>query len=167
LVASLGVPASFLNIEENLSNKSALSEENILFARAIIGHQKYLTEQINALIQKIFTILDPEKSLDILDHVNIAFAPPKSLQFERESKYISDLVNLIRSLEEIGIPREYSKKKYLTGFDWDELKNYEVDQKIDKSLGTTPGGNPEDTMGGMSGMGGMPMGGGMPGGGGF
>jgi len=170
LVASLGVPAAFLNIEENLSNKSALSEENILFARTIIGHQKYLSEQINALIEKVYTLYDPEMSLDVLTNVHISFAPPKSLQFERESKYITDLVSLIRSLEEIGIPREYSKKKYLTGIDWEELKNYEISSKIDKNLNTTPGGEQDQT--GMEGMGNLNggmggMGGGIPGGGGF
>ena len=39
VVASLGVPASFLNIEENLSNKNALSEESIQFAKEDTGDQ--------------------------------------------------------------------------------------------------------------------------------
>lgn len=154
LVASLGVPASFLNIEENLSNKAALGEENILFARTIIGHQKYLTHQISKLVEKIVSILDPEEAITILENVIVAFAPPKSLQFEREARYIGEISNLIRSLEEIGIPREYAKKKYLTSIDWEELKKYDIEQKIDKTMNTGTS-KEEEGFGGGGGMGGF------------
>lgn len=154
VVASLGVPSAFINIEENLSNKAALSEENILFARTIIGHQKYLTHQVNELIQKVFDIIKPDAALSILDNVAIAFPTPKSLQFEREARYMSELANLVETLERIGIPKEFSKKKYLTGIDWKELKNFDVDGKISKELGTSD--EEEDPLGGGGGgMGGM------------
>jgi len=181
LVASLGVPASFLNIEENLSNKSALSEENILFARTIIRHQKYLGHQVKELVQKVYKLVDPDKYFEVLDNVLIGFAPPKSLQFERESKYMSDLANLVETLERIGIPREWSKKRYLSNIDWNEVKKYEIDTKIDQTLNTQPGTSMGDMGAGgfaatgmvpgavpMPGMGGgiPPAGGGMePGGG--
>jgi hypothetical protein len=152
VVASLGVPPAFISIEENLSNKAALSEENILFARTIIGHQKYLTHQINELIQKVFDIIKPDAALSILDNVTIAFPTPKSLQFEREARYMSELANLVETLERIGIPKEYSKKKYLTGIDWKELRNFEIDGKIGKELGTSE--EEEDQLGG-GGIGGM------------
>jgi len=153
LVSSLGVPASFLNIEENLSNKAALSEENILFARTIVSHQKYLTEQINELLVKVFDIINPEQALTIFDHISVCLPPPKSLQFEREAKYISDLTNLVESLERIGVPKEWSKRKYLTSIDWDEVENYDIDDEIDKKMGVAK--KDEDAMGGMGGMGGM------------
>jgi hypothetical protein len=177
LVSSLGVPASFLNIEENLSNKSALSEENILFARTIIRHQKYLGHQVRELVQKVYKIVDPDKYFEVLDNVLIGFAPPKSLQFERESKYMSDLANLVETLERIGIPREWSKKRYLSNIDWNEVKKYEIDTKIDQTLNTQPqtamgdmgvGGFAATGMagGGLPGIpgGGMEPGGGTPGG---
>ena len=158
LVSSLGVPASFLNIEENLSNKSALSEENILFARTIIRHQKYLGHQVRELVQKVYKIVDPDKYFEVLDNVLIGFAPPKSLQFERESRYMSDLANLVETLERIGIPREWSKKRYLSNIDWNEVKKYEIDTKIDQTLGTQP----QTAMGDM-GMGGFAATGMVPG----
>jgi len=34
------------------------------------------------------------------------------------------------------IPKEYTKKKYLSNIDWEDLKNYEVGEKIEKELGT-------------------------------
>jgi len=57
-------------------------------------------------------------------------------------------------LERIGIPKEYSKKRYLSQIDWEEVKNYEIDSKIDKELKTKPG-QEEDEAGGMGGLGGM------------
>jgi len=159
LVASLGVPPSFIGIEENLSNKSALSEENILFARTIIRYQKFFTEQINDLIKKIFDIINPEESLVLLDTVKIAFPVPKSLQFERESRYMNELTNLIESLERIGVPKEYAKRRYLPQFDWEEITKYEIDEKVEKALDPT---KTEDDMGmgPMGGVGGASMPGG-------
>ena len=150
MVASLGIPPAFLGIEENLSNKAALSEENILFARTVIGHQKYLTHQIRDLIQKVFDIIDPEEALTILDHVEISLPVPRSLQYEREARYMSEVSNLIENLERIGIPKEYTKRKYLSQIDWEEVKKYDIDTKIDKVSGTSDEGEDEGGMGGLA-----------------
>jgi len=152
MVASLGVPPSFIGIEENLSNKAALSEENILFARTVIGHQKYLTHQFTELVQKIFDIIDPEEALTLLDNIEIGLPTPKSLQFEREARYMNEITGLIDSLDRIGIPKEYSKKKYLPHFDWAEIKKYDIDEKVEKAVDPSKS---EDEMGGLGGMGGM------------
>ena len=167
LVAGYGVPPSFIGIEENLSNKSSLSEENILFARTIIRHQTYLTHQINELLKKIFDIINPEESLTLLDNVLVMLPTPKSLQYERESRYINELTNLIESLERIGIPKEYTKRRYLSQLDWEEIKKYEIADKVDQALDPTKSED-EFGMGGagggdMGGMGGAPP----PGGGEF
>ena len=151
MVSSLGVPPAFLGIEENLSNKAALSEENILFARTVIGHQKYLTHQLQDLVQKIFDIIDPEEALTILDEVEVALPVPRSLQFEREARYMNELSTLVENLERIGIPKGYSTKKYLSQIDWEEVKKYDIDDKIDKTLDPS---KKEDEMGGLGGIGG-------------
>lgn len=151
LVAGYGVPPSFIGIEDNMSAKSSLSEENILFARTIIRHQKYLGEQINSLLKKIFDIINPEQALTLLDNVRVSFPIPKSLQYERESRYINELTNLIESLERIGIPKKYTKKKYLPQLDWEEIKKYEIDEKVDKAIDPTK----EEPMEGEFGMGGI------------
>jgi hypothetical protein len=132
-------------------SNSALGEENILFARTIVAHQKYLTKNVNGLIKKIFDIINPEMALTLFDHVLIALPPPKSLQFERESKYIGDLATLVEALERLGIPKEWAISKYLTNIDWGELKNFEINDIIDKKLGTAK--KEDEGMGG--GMGGM------------
>jgi len=156
LVASVGIPPSFIGIEENLSNKAALSEENIIFARAVIAHQKYLTHQIRGLIQQIYNIIDPESALSILDNVDISFPTPRSLQYERESRYTGEMANLIDTLDRIGIPKDYSRKKYLPQVEWDEVEKYETQTKIDKI--TDPDKKAEEE-GGMGGFGGGGMGG--------
>jgi hypothetical protein len=157
LVAGYGVPPSFIGIEDNMSNKASLSEENILFARTIIRHQKYLTHQINELLEKVFDIINPEDALTIFDNVLVAFPVPKSLQYERESRYINELTNLIESLERIGIPREYTKKRYLTQLDWEEIKKYEIDEKVDDALDPTKKDEGDEFgMGPMGAVGGAP-----------
>jgi hypothetical protein len=152
LVASLGIPPSFIGIEENLSNKAALSEENILFARTVIGHQKYLTHQLTDLVQKIFDIIDPDEALTLLDNIEIGLPTPKSLQYEREARYMNEITGLIDSLERIGIPKEYSKKKYLPHFDWTEIKKYDIDEKVEKAVDPS---KKEDEMGGFGTAGGF------------
>jgi len=135
LVASLGVPRQFIGIEENTTWKNTLSEENILFARTIIKHQKYLNEQITELIYKVYKVIDPDFALDFKDRYVISFSPPQSLQFERQSKYISDLSSMVRSLEEIGVPIEYSREKFINQIDWVEVANYKTKSKINKLTG--------------------------------
>jgi len=157
LVSSLGVPPSFIGIEENLSNKSALSEENILFARTIINHQKFLTHQISELIEKVMLRADPEKALTLLNNrVTVSLPVPRSLQFEREARYMSEFANLVETLDRIGINKAYSRKKYLSQIDWEEVKKYSIDDKIDKGLDPEKKKEDDDGMGGMSGgMGGF------------
>jgi len=158
IVASLGIPAALIGLEEGVNSKSTLSEENVLFARTIVNHQKYMTHQIQELITKIYNIIDPEKALTVLNDVEVALPAPKSLQFERQSAYISNLANLVETLERIGVPKDWSKKKYLTSIDWEEVEQYEIDSKIDKSLGTNPE-DPNAMTGGMGGVGLMGSGG--------
>jgi len=164
VIAGVGVPPAFIGMEEQMSAKSNLSEENVMFARTIVNHQKYLTHQVQDLITKIYNIVDPEKALTILNDVEVAFPAPKSLQFERQASYLSNLANLVETLERVGVPKDWSKKKYLSSIDWKEVEQYEIDTKIDKSLGTKNA----DGLDGVGGMGGGGlMTGGMGGVGGF
>lgn len=152
LVAGLGVPPSFLAIEENLSNKAALSEENIIFARTVISYQKDINHQIVELLTKTLEIVNPEQAMTLFDNVMVSLPTPKSLQYEREARYTNEIVNLIESLERVGVPKEFSKKKYLTTFNWDEVKKYEIDTNVEKALDPTK--KDEDEMGGAGGFGG-------------
>ena len=98
LAASMGVPPALIGIEENAVVKATLSEENLLFARTVITHQKYLTVQVVDLIHKIFQLINPEDALTLLDNVLITLPTPKTLQFELLSRRMNDTISLIENL---------------------------------------------------------------------
>jgi len=112
------------------SNKNALTQENILFARTVINYQKIFSESFTSLVHKIIKIIDPENYFNYLD-CGIGFQPPKNLQFETESRNINDIVSMINSLKELGIPVEYLKKKYLITMDWEEINKITLNQNVD------------------------------------
>lgn len=157
IISGLNIPPSFLGVEENNSTKANLSEESILFARAVVSHQQYLTTQTNDLIKKVFDITNPEESLTILDNIIITLPSPKSLHFEMMSRHINEIVTLIENLERLGIPKEYTKKKYLPDMDWEDIENYLTSDKTEKKLGLKRDEYDVNPM-----MGGMGMGAGMP-----
>ena len=43
---------------------------------------------------------------------------------------------MIDTLDRIGIPKDYAKKKYLSQIDWAEVEKYKVEEDIDKGVGT-------------------------------
>lgn len=131
IVAALDVPPPFLNIEENLSNKASLSEENILFARAIISYQRYLGNDLRQLVKIILNLVKPEETLELFNELEIGFPAPKNLQYERQARYLNDITGMIQSLEQVGVPKDYSKKKFLSDIDWDDVENYEVNKEIE------------------------------------
>jgi len=104
------------------------------------------------LVYKVFDIIDPDNALLTFENIEIHLPTPKSLQFEREARYMNELVGLIESLDRIGIPKEFSKRKYLANYDWSEIKKYDIDQKVDKSL--DPSKKDDDPMAGGGGFGG-------------
>lgn len=136
IVAALGVPPPFIGIEEQASLRTTISQENVLFARTIVKYQKNLSDQLAELIKKIVSITNPEEALTLLDNVSISFPSPKTLHFEMNAKRMTDVISLIDNLERIGVPREYSKKIFLPDINWDEVERYEIQQKIEKNLGT-------------------------------
>jgi hypothetical protein len=68
---------------------------------------------------------------------------------------MNELTTLIENLERIGIPKEFSKKKYLSQIDWDEVKKYEINQKIDETIDPSKKSDDE----GLGALGGGGMGG--------
>ena len=142
LVSTFGIPAPFLNIEENTSWRTTLTEENILFARSIVSYQKVFSEQLHDMLYSVVKIVDPEFAM-YFDNISVTLPPPKSLQFEREAKYLQDASNMIQSLSDIGVPKEYAVRKFLTQIDWDDIKKFKINKDIEEKLGK----NEEDQLG--------------------
>lgn len=133
------------------SNRAALSEENILFTRTVIGYQRQLIRPVRELLAKCYSLMHPTKdAFKEFEKVNISFPIPKSLQFERESKYVGDMVNLIESLKGLGIPKDYLVRRYLTNLDWEDIESWEIKEKIEKTVSPP---SEEEVMGGMGGGG--------------
>lgn len=135
LVSALEVPPSYLNLEENLSNKNALTFENQLFARTVVSYQVVLGKHLKNLFSKIYKMVY-QKIMPL--GINIGFFPPRMLELEREAEHVETISRLINALKEFGINQEYLKRKYLS-IDWDELEEFATRENIDKKITPPPG----------------------------
>ena len=104
----------------------------------------------NKIIEKIYKIIHPVHALILLDRVSVLLPTPRSLQYERQAKYMSDISNMIETLERLGVPKEWSREKYIPSIDWREVDKFKANNTIDKNMGAE--GQQEDN--GMGGMGG-------------
>ena len=130
LVAALDVPPSFIGVEENLSNKAALSFESIQFARTIISYQKGLSRYVKDWFGKMYKFIYKKP---MPSGININFPPPKALQSERDAETLETVARIINVLKELGVPLEYLKQKYIS-LDWEEIKKFEIAQRLKTEL---------------------------------
>lgn len=112
------------------SNKSALSHENILFARTIVAYQSKIAKHIEALFNKLHMFIYGEQTNT---STTITFYPPKMLQIETQSEHMRMIADLINTLKELGINEDFLKEKYLP-INWSEHKEKETKSKLDAHL---------------------------------
>jgi len=149
IVANLGVPAPYLGLEENMSNRSLLTVENINFCRTIISYQKELSIPLKETFRKIMAIAFPD-SLEFMELLAVTFPEPKISPYEHQMEYVEQMQRLIEALNGLGIPKNWLKKKYLPNIDWDEVAKHAASEKIEKETGEEP--NDQDAMGMGGGM---------------
>jgi len=142
----------------NSSNRALLTVESIQFARTIIAFQSEFSILLKDLFEKIYNFVYPRSESDI-DHVCITFPPPKASTFEHMMEYLEQLSRILTTLEEMGVPKDYAKRKFLPDFDWDEIDKQAAESELKKELGEEPR-SPNDQGGLGGGFGGL--GGGMP-----
>jgi len=147
IVANLGVPAPYLGLEENTSNRNLLTAENINFTRTIISYQKDLSIPLKELFEKIYKLVYDD--YETLDKLQITFQEPKISPYEHQMEYVEQMQRLIEALKALGIPVSWLKKKYLPDFEWDQIEKMAAEETIDKELGITAD---QDQMVGMGGM---------------
>lgn len=151
IIAGLDVPPSYLNIEENVSNRTTLAFENILFAQTVCSYQNIFSKHLTNLIKKILFLITGKK---MSKTIKVSFYPPRMLQMERDAEKYEIANRIITTLSELGIPKEYLIKKYID-INEEEIENYKNISSIkDKMKPMSPEGEPP--MG--SGMGMMPGG---------
>ena len=150
IVANLGVPAPYLGLEENMSNRSLLTVENINFCRTIISYQKELSVSLKDIFTKIYELLY-KKDADDMEKITVTFQEPKISPYEHQMEYVEQIQRLIEALKALGIPMSYLKKKYLPDFDWAAIDKYKAEETIEQETGEAP--SDQEQMGG--GIGGM------------
>jgi hypothetical protein len=150
IVANLGVPAPYLGLEENTSNRSLLTVENINFTRTIISYQKELSVCLKEMIEKIYKLVYNDH--ENLERVLITFQEPRISPYEHQMEYVEQMQRLIEALKTLGVPVEYMKKKYLPHLDWDEIEKFSSIEDIKKETSEAP--SDQAGMGGVLGQGG-------------
>jgi hypothetical protein len=155
IVANLGVPAPYLGLEENMSNRSLLTVENINFTRTIIAYQKELSQPLKEMFEKIYKLVFPD--YENLEKIQITYQEPKISPYEHQMEYVEQMQRLIEALRSLGVPVEWLKKKYLPNIDWEEIEKFNAEEIVKKELGDVP--SDQETMGGGTMLGGI--GGGM------
>jgi len=156
IVANLGVPAPYLGLEENTSNRNLLTAENINFCRTIIAYQKELSIPLKEMFEKIYKIVFPG-DYENLDKVNITFQSPRISPYEHQMEYVEQMQRLIEALKTLGVPVNWMKKKYLPHLEWDEIEKYAAQESIAQELGETPAAQDQMMGGGIA----LPPSGGM------
>ena len=152
IVANLGVPAPYLGLEENMSNRSLLSTENINFCRTIISYQKELTVFLRETFEKVYRLLFNDDELSELDKIKITFQEPKISPYEHEMEYVETMQRLIEALRSLDVPMSWLKKKYLPTINWDEVEKFKAEETIKKELSEAqPDEQNNNMMGGATG----------------
>jgi len=151
IVANLGVPAPYLGLEENTSNRSLLTVENINFTRTIISFQKELSVCLKEMFEKIYKLIYPD--YENLERIQITFQEPRISPYEHQMEYVEQMQRLIEALRTLGVPVEYMKKKYLPHLDWDEIEKFSAIEDIKKEISEVPS-DQQSGMGGVLGQGG-------------
>lgn len=154
IVSNMEVPPVYLNQEENLSNKAALTFENQLFAQTITLYQFRFSKPLNSFIRKLYKFIKGER---LAEDIFVSFPPPKMLQMERDAEKYDMILRIVQASADMGLDRKYVIKKYLDQ-DWDEERRERTKNDMDDKI--IPKKN-EDELG-MGGIGGglPPIGGG-------
>lgn len=144
----------------NSSNRSILTTESINFCRSIISKQQDLSVPLWEFFYKAFILIWGKQEADLLRNIKITFQTPKISPAEHFNEVLQNTAAVISSLTDLGVPREYLKRKFLPYIDWDEVENYITKEKLSQEVGDqTTSDN-----GMMGGMGGLGMGSGLGGG---
>ncbi|MFW6001807.1 MAG: portal protein, partial [archaeon] len=127
IIASLNVPPPFLSLEENISNKNALTHESDLFARSIISYQQTFSTHLKSLFSKMYQLTFKERMVG----VNVSLPVPKLLQIEREADHYENVNRIAEVLKGFEVPFNYVREKYLS-FDWEEIEKYKRRDQLEK-----------------------------------
>lgn len=126
ILSGLDVPAAFLNVEENLSNKSILAHESSMFAETILAYQKTFSKHLKFLFSKVYNYVYGQ---NLPKDVSITFPAPKFLEMEKAAEATEVVSRIVQAGEALNIPKEYFINKYLD-IDYDDLNKFLVGKMV-------------------------------------
>lgn len=130
-VSSLGVPPSYIGLEENVSgNNRNLTHQSVMFSKIIVGHQKIFSKNFRSLLYKLYKVI---KKQILTSNVKVNFPPPKYIYNEIIAERIRVGKEIIDILTELGYDKEYFIKD-LFPFDFDEIKKSKAIDDINKKI---------------------------------
>jgi len=132
ILTGIEIPPSYLGIEEFNSTKSTLSQESMVFARSIIRMQKIFSAQYTSLLQKIYRIIHAKKLNSLYLSVICGFSPPAAINVENTSTYYNKVRSIYSDLEEMGVPEDYIRRRYMPEIEWETIMLEELQRKKEK-----------------------------------
>lgn len=140
IVANLMVPAPYLGLEENTSNRQLLTSENVIFTRAVVAYQKIFSSSMHELFVKLYKLVYNDNNEGLKD-LKVTLPMPKTSVYGFEIDYLDKVSRVIDSLTEYGVPQDYLLRRYMPQFDWEEINRQQSKDKIEDNL---TGGEDED-----------------------
>ncbi len=132
ILTGIEIPPSYLGIEEFNSTKATLSQESMVFARSIIRMQKIFSEQYTSLLQKIYRIIHNKNLNPLYLSIICGFAPPAAINVENTSTYYNKVRSIYDDLEEMGVPSDYIRRRYMPEIEWETIMLEELQRKKEK-----------------------------------
>jgi|GEM_PF-2003477 len=152
LLSGLGIPPALLGFERQEEAKSSLSQQNIMFARTIVGQQKQLSHYLTELFLKVVKITHPGLYVSAKTLMSVVLKPPRALMLESLSAMADEVDKLVGVFEHLNLPTENFVQFYLGDVvDPEWLKMYQFKEKLDKEMSTKS----EGSSGGTENLGGL------------
>jgi len=133
IVANLYVPAPFLGLEENTSNRALLTQENIIFARTVVAYQREFSIMKKDLVEKIYELIYGNASMD-LDRIEITFPSPKTAAYEHENEYLEQVNRILETLSQLGASKKHLRNTYLPDYPWQEMDKEKAGETIENEM---------------------------------
>jgi len=129
IISGLNMPPSYLSPEASEESRYTLAQENARFAIKIFRLQRYISNGLKDLIDKVYSLAFGYTP--VLSQFNIQLYPPQELMLERMGDIFDSVSRIISTFDNIpSVPKEYLVKKFAPFIDWNEIREYELEEKI-------------------------------------
>lgn len=130
LFAAIGVPKPYLNYDENLSAKAALSQLDIRFSRSVGTYQKIMLSELNKLaIIHLFSI--GFDGMDLVDF-EIKLSNPSSIALQQKLELWAAKFDVGGTARETGLVDDHWIQKNILEFSKDEIESIKKGRYSDK-----------------------------------